>query len=137
GARLGVVDIRTAFNHPIDRGRINFAVCSRKEKNLCAVREKLRGPAFVGFNMRRLVAKDTMIGLAKRRESQGISGCSVENKKNLAGSFENLADKVSRFGGPLIISVAADMALVCVRHRLPGLRTDAGIIVAGELTPEF
>ena len=82
-----------------------------------AVREKSRRAAFVGENMRVLVAERASKGVADAASAERVGRGAVEDKENLAVRFENLAHQPRRFRGPGIGPVARRMADICFRHR--------------------
>ena len=74
-----------------------------------------------------------MIRLAERRQRQRIGRGAVEDEVHLAVRLKQVAKGIGGFGRPRIVAIRRDMPAVGGFHRLPGLRTDSRVVVAGKL----
>ena len=83
--------------------------------------------------MRGVGADDAVIGLAKCRKRQRVRRGAIEGEEHLAAGLKQRAKSVRRFCRPAIVTVGRRMAEIGRGHRRPGLRANAGIIVAREL----
>src|SRR6185295_3954795 len=100
------------------------------------VGKKFRRAALVGLDVRDLVTKNAVIGLAGRGERERVGSGAVEDEEDLTMRLEDLADQVGGAGGPGIVAVTDRMALIGFRQRCPGFGTDAGVIVAGKMAAD-
>lgn len=133
GAGFWKMDVGAAGDGAFDGCGIDFAVVAGEKEDLHAVGEKLGRAAFVGFDMGEFMAEDAVIGLAEGGQGQGVRGGAVEDEEDFALSFENFAQGVGGFGGPLVIAVTDGVAGVGFGESGPGFRADAGVVVAGEV----
>ena len=63
--RFRIVDVAALFDGICNFGRVDLAVCTAHCQQLGAVGKKFAGAAFVGFDVRRLVADDAVVRLAE------------------------------------------------------------------------
>ena len=115
---------------PDDRADAQVGTRDERPHN---VREELGRAAFVGFDVGDFVAKNAMVGLAKGSQGERVGRGPVENEKDFALGFEDLANQVGRIFGPAVVAVAQRVARIGFSQSRPGLRTNPGIIVAGKL----
>jgi hypothetical protein len=114
-------------------GRRDFDADTWCNEELGAIGKEFWCAAFIRFNVGSVATNDAMVRLAKRRQSKGICGRSVEDKEDLAIGFEEFAKRVRCFGGPGVVTVCGDMAVICGLRSRGGSGTDSGVIVAREL----
>ncbi len=69
-ARFRIMDIRAAFDHALDAGRIDLSVRAGQQQHFRAVGKKFRRSAFVRFHVRGLVAQNAVIRLAHGRQRE-------------------------------------------------------------------
>src|SRR6266436_3920403 len=81
------------------------AVGAANQQQLRSSREKFRRAAFIGLNVRLLVADDAVERLAKLRQRESVGRGAIENKKHLTVGLENLAHKIANTRGPSILAV--------------------------------
>ena len=117
----------------VNSSRREFPVVAVSGKDLGAIGKELGSPAFIRLYVGGLTADDGVIRLAKGSEHQGIGRSAVKGKENLAVGFKQLPEGISRGRSPGVVPVARDVAVIGGFHGRPGLRADAGIIVACEL----
>src|SRR4051794_5909063 len=88
-----------------EAGGREFATGAGYRDDLAAAREKFRRAAFVGVDVRHLVANDAVVAPAKLGERQRIGRRAVEYKEDRALRREELVDQPLRARGPLVIAV--------------------------------
>ena len=79
------------------------------------------------------MAQDAVVALAASRQGQRIGSSAVEDEEDLAGSFEEIADPVCGGLGPTVIAIGRFMVLVGFSQGGPGFRSDARVVVRGEM----
>src|ERR1043166_4668884 len=113
-------------------GEIELSVSASSRSKLRAAGEKLRSAAFIGLDMRLLVANDAVIRPAELSQGEGICGRSVEDEKGRAIRLENLAHPFGHAPGPFIIAVGSGPSRVRFGQSGPGLRANCRGVVALE-----
>ena len=131
-AGLGEVDVGARGERP-DGARRQLAALRAGDEELRAVREEFGRAALVGLDMGRIGADHAVVGLAQGGQRQRVGGRAVEGEEDLALRLEQGAEGVSGARRPGILAIGGGVAAVGRLHRGPGLRADAGIVVAGEL----
>src|ERR1700730_16121492 len=84
---------------------VDLAIRAANQQQLRSSREKFRRAAFIGLNVRMLVADDAVERLAKLRQRECVGRGAIENKKYLAIRFKNLTHKIANTRGPSILAV--------------------------------
>ncbi len=112
-----------------------LSIGAAREEKLRSVGKEFRRAAFVRFDMGDFVADHAVIALAKMRYCQCVCRGAGEAKENLASiGFEKLPQKIGSARGPGVVPVARHVpGCVSGEKTCPGLRANAGLIVAGEL----
>ena len=77
-----------------------------------------------------LMTDDAMKRLTKLRQRERIRRCSIEDKKNVAISFEELAYPIAQPPRPVIIAVRCYGTGIGFRQGSGGFRADPGGVVA-------
>ena len=131
-ARFRVVDVSALKDYALDLGGGEFALGAGGDEDLGAVGEKLRRAAFIGLDVRVVVADDAVIALAERGEGEGVGGGAVEDEEDVAVGLEHTAEQVAGAHGPFVVAVGREAAAVGLGQGGPGLRADAGGVVTGE-----
>ena len=131
--RLGVVNIRSLGNQPFYIGGVELPLIALGQQQFRAVAGELWGPALVGFHMGQFVADHAVVGLAQRRQGQGVGRRAVKDKEHLAVGLEDAAKGVRRPLGPPIVAVGGDIPLVGLDEVLQRLGAHARVVVAGKL----
>ena len=103
------------------------------DQQLRAVGEELRRAAFVGLDVRQLVADDAVIRLAERRQRQGVGRRAVEDEEDFAIGLEQLAERIAGPLGERIVAIGGRVRALAARECVPGFGADAGVVVAGKL----
>ena len=132
-ARFGIMNVGALEDATLDGLRIDFSVVTGQHQHLRAVGEEFGRAAFVAFDVRGLVAQDAVVRLAHGGEGEGVGGGAIENEEDLTLRFEDVADEIRGHGGPFVVAIAADVAVVGFGDGGPCFGADAGVVVAGEL----
>ena len=131
---LGIMDVRAPFHRLLDaRGR-QPAVLARELEQLGAVAEELRRAALIGLDVGHAVAEDAVVALCGMGERERVRRGAVEDEEHLARRLEDLADRVRRPAGPLVVAVGGDMMGVGFGEGGPSFGRDAGVVVGGEMS---
>jgi hypothetical protein len=128
-----MVHIRALGGGVLDGGKTQFAMLPAQRDQRDSVREKPGRAAFVGGDVGVLMTEHAFVGSTRRGDRQGIGGRPIENKKDLAVCFEDLADEPRGFRRPRVRPIGRCMARVGLLHRRPNLRADSCKVVAGKL----
>ena len=75
--------------------------------------------------------------MTERGQRKRIGRRAVKHEEHFAIYVEDFTDQVGGPRRPWIVAVADGVAQVGLGQRGPGFGTDAGIVVAGEMAPDF
>ena len=128
------MDVGAPFHRLLDARRRQPTVLARELEQLGAVAEELRRTAFIGLDVGHAVAEDAVVALGGMGESERVRGGAVEDEEHLARRLEDLADRVRRASGPLVVAVGGDVMGVGLGEGGPGFGRDAGVVVGSEMS---
>ena len=131
--RARVVDVSAARDDFKHASRGEFALAMRRQQQLRSAGEKLWGTAFVGFDVCCVGADDGLVGLAERREGDGVGRRAVEDEEDFRIGFEQLPKPVADLVGGVVVAVGCGVAAVGLVESGERLRANAGGVVAGKL----
>src|SRR5437879_13468790 len=112
---------------------VDLAVRAADHEQLRSSREKFRRAAFIGLDVRVLVANDAVERLAKLRQRECVGRGAIKDKKHLTVGFENLAHQITDARWPTIIAGRRCRADMRRLQRGESRRTNPGGVVAGKL----
>src|SRR5437868_181953 len=95
-----------------------------------AAGKKFGRAAFVSLAVRAFVANHAMIRAAKMGQRERVSGRAVENQKDFAVPFENLAYSLDDASGPLVVAVGNVGPGIRFRESRPRRRTNRCRVIA-------
>lgn len=86
------------------------------------------------LNVGEIVAQDGVMRPAGcgRGQSQ-LAAVPLKTKEDLGLGFEQVADELAGAVGPGVVAITGDVTLIGLQEGLESLRTDAAIVVAGEV----
>jgi hypothetical protein len=132
--RLRIMDVGAAGDELLDRVGRELAVPALRREQLRAAREELRAAAFVGLDMRQLVADHGVIRLAQRRQRERVGRRAVEHEEDFAVGLEQVADAVADLRGPRVVAIGGLVAArVGLDQRPQRFRADARVVVGSEM----
>jgi hypothetical protein len=113
--------------------RRNLAARPRKADELDATTEEFRRAAFIGGDMRLVVAEHRAPWRCEMRERQRIGGGAGRHEKNGDVALEHVSEPPLEAGRPVVVAIGERRPLIRARDGRQNLRRDPCGVVAGEI----